>query len=130
MPQHALTLLLLVSLALAQGPGAPVPKPKPPQEPQDTSFLWVHVTFEGKPLRGVLVILQPLAPNHLPVGKGILRLTNEEGKAFFPLPQASGSLLLSIQDRERGLRLQVPLALALGTWSLGPYRFSLNLSPP
>ncbi|WP_038048974.1 hypothetical protein [Thermus caliditerrae] len=130
MARAFLALFLLTSLALAQGPGAPIPRPRPPEEPRGPSVLQVEIAFEEKPLPGVLVILQPLAPNHLPTGKGTLRLTDGEGKALFPLSQTPANLLLSIQDRERALRLQMPLAFALGTWSLGPYRLTLSLFPP
>ncbi|MFN4074043.1 MAG: hypothetical protein ACK4G4_11620 [Thermus sp.] len=130
MAQAFLTILLLTSLALAQGPESPIPRPKPPEEPRGSPLLQVEITFEERPLPGVLVILQPLAPNRLPTGKGVLRLTDKEGKALFSLSQPPANLLLSIQDREKGVRLQVPLAFALGTWSLGPYRFTLSLSPP
>lgn len=129
MPLGLLAIFFLFSLALAQGPEVPVPRPKPPEEPREPLLLRVETTYEGKPLPGVWVILQPLAPNRLPTGKGVLRLTDKEGKALFSLSQPPANLLLSIQDRERGVRLQVPLAFALGTWSLGPYRFTLSLSP-
>lgn len=125
-----LLLFLAWPLSLAQAPGTPVPKPKPPEEPFAAPALRVEASFGGKPAPGILVILQPLAPNRLPSAPSVLQLTDSEGRVSLPLPASPERLLLSLQDRERGLRLQMPLAYALGTLSLGPYRFSLSLSPP
>lgn len=86
--------------------------------------------FGETPLPGILVVLQPMAPNRMPFGKGILRLTDKDGTARFPLTEEATGFLIAFHDRERGLRLQMPLAFALGTWSLGPYRFALSLLPP
>ncbi|MDM7323558.1 MAG: hypothetical protein P3W93_000935 [Thermus sp.] len=129
------TLLFLLPflvwpLGLAQTPGAPIPKPRPPEEPLVTPTLWVEVLFGGKPALGILVVLQPLAPNRLPSGPSVLRLTDGEGRASLPLSASPERLLISFHDRERGLRLSVPLTFALGTFSLGPYRFALSLAPP
>lgn len=134
-PWTAMAILLLLflfawPLSLAQTPGAPIPKPRPPEEPLGVSTLQVEVLFEGKPASGILVVLQPLAPNRLPAGPPVLRLTDGEGRASFSLLASPDRFLISFQDREKGLRLQVPLTFALGIWSLGPYRFSLNLPPP
>lgn len=127
------TLLALtwgLPLCLAQALGAPIPRPKPPGEPWVAPNLWVEVFFEEKPAPEILVVLQPLAPNRLPSGRPILRLTDGKGQAQLPLSTPPDRLLITFLDRERGLRLQVLLSFALGTWSLGPYRFHLALLPP
>ncbi|GAA6743909.1 hypothetical protein [Thermus antranikianii] len=123
-------LALAFSATLAQKPEAPIPRPRPPEEPLSPPVLEVRVLFGETPLPGILVVLQPMAPNRMPFGKGILRLTDKDGTARFPLTEEATGFLIAFHDRERGLRLQMPLAFALGTWSLGPYRFALSLLPP
>jgi hypothetical protein len=121
----ALFLLLLGAWALGQAPG--VPRPKPPEEPKEERRLEVRILYQGQPAPGVLVALYPLGPNLLPTGRGTLRLTDQEGRAFLPLPSAK--TLLSLRDPKRGFSLQIPLEEALGTWSLGPYQLEIALRP-
>lgn len=121
------SLFLLLSLALAQ---APIPRPKPPGEPKPTWSLRIEVTKTGTPVPGVLVLLQQASPNNLPIRQSLPRFTDAEGRVEIPLEAAPERYLLLLYSREENLRLQAPLALLLGTWSLGPYRFTLTLVTP
>lgn len=120
-------LLLLLGLALAQ---APVPRPRPPEEPKPTRSLRIEVAKAGVPLSGVLVLLQEISPNRLPIRQIPPRLTGPEGRVELPLEASPERYLLFLYSREENLRLQAPLHLLLGTWSLGPYRLSLALQAP
>jgi hypothetical protein len=119
-------LLFLLGLALAQ---APIPRPRPPEEPKPIWLLRVEVAKGGAPLSGVLVLLQEVSPNRLLLRQSRPRLTSTDGSVELPL-EANPEDYLLLYSREENLRLQAPLHLLLGTWSLGPYRFSLALKAP
>jgi|GEM_PF-1005428 len=119
--------LLFLGLALAQ---APIPRPKPPEEPKPIWLLRVGVTKGNVPLANVLVQLQEISPNRLPLRQSLPRLTGADGAVELPLEASPEHYLLLLYSREENLRLQAPLSVLLGTWSLGPYRLSLALKAP
>ncbi|BCZ90918.1 hypothetical protein TthAA37_01070 [Thermus thermophilus] len=81
-------------------------------------------------MAGVLVLLQEVSPNRLPLRQSRPRLTGTDGSAELPLEASPERYLLLLYSREENLRLQAPLSVLLGTWSLGPYRLSLALKAP
>ncbi|RTG98054.1 hypothetical protein CSW25_02415 [Thermus scotoductus] len=125
--KFGLLFLLGLGLALAQ---APIPRPKPPEEPKPTWVLRVEVTKAGAPLPGVLVLLQEVSPNRLPIRQSLPRFTGPQGWVELRLEADPKGYLLLLQSREENLRVQAPLAVLLGSWSLGPYRFTLTLTTP
>lgn len=68
MKQKVGLLLLLLTLALAQ---APIPRPRPPEEPKPTWILRVEIAKGDVPLPKVLIQVQEISPNRLPIRQGL-----------------------------------------------------------
>lgn len=93
-------------------------------------MLRVEIAKGDVPLPKVLIQVQEISPNRLPIRQGLPRLTRADGSVELPLEAGPERYLLLLYSREENVRLQAPLHVLLGTWSLGPYHFNLALKAP